>query len=129
MAKILLAEDDDMSRDIIRTRLTRNGHEVTAVCNGGECLIKAHEEPFDIFILDISMPVKDGLQTLKELKTLPGASRTPALALTVHSMDRDREKAIEAVGKYDGHGKLVRFQITLYQGFVLVAVSGEKKYI
>ena len=85
-----------MSRDIIRTRLTRNGHEVTAVCNGGECLVKAHEEPFDIFILDISTPVKDGLQTLKELKTLPATSRTPTLALSVHSMDRDRQKAIEA---------------------------------
>ena len=96
MAKILLAEDDDMSRDIIRTRLSRNGHEVTAVSNGQECLVKAHREPFDLFILDISMPVKDGLQTLKELKTLPATSRIPALALSAHSMDRDRKKAVEA---------------------------------
>ena len=42
------------------------------------------------------MPVKDGLQTLKELKTLPATSRIPTLALTAHSMDRDRQKAIEA---------------------------------
>ena len=96
MAKILLAEDDDMSRDIIRTRLTRSGHEVIAVANGGECLAKAQQERFDIFILDISMPVKDGVQTLKELKTFPATSNIPALALTVHSMDRDRQKAIEA---------------------------------
>ena len=96
MAKILLAEDDDMSRDIIRTRLTRNGHEVIAVSNGEECLVKARQDPFDIFILDVSMPVKDGLQTLKELKTLPAASGIPALALSAHSMDRDRKKAVEA---------------------------------
>ena len=85
-----------MSRDIIRTRLTRNGHEVTAVSNGQECLVKAHQEPFDLFILDISMPVKDGLQTLKELKTLRATSKIPALALSAHSMDRDRKKAVEA---------------------------------
>ena len=96
MAKILLAEDDDMSRDIIRTRLARNGHEVIAVSNGKECLVKARQDRFDIFILDISMPVKDGLQTLRELKTLPATSGIPALALSAHSMDRDRKKAVEA---------------------------------
>jgi len=96
MAKILLAEDDDMSRDIIRTRLARNGHEVTAVSNGAECVAQAQQERFDVFILDISMPVKDGLQTLRELKTLPATSVIPALALSAHSMDRDRKKAVEA---------------------------------
>jgi CheY-like chemotaxis protein len=96
MAKILLAEDDGMSADIIRTRLTRNGHEVTTVCNGGECLTKAREEAFDIYILDISMPVKDGLQTLKELKSNPATAATPAMALSAHSMDRDRQKALDA---------------------------------
>ena len=96
MAKILLAEDDHMSRDIIRTRLTRNGYEVVAVSNGEECLVKAQQDRFNIFILDISMPVKDGLQTLKELKTLPATSGIPALALSAHSMDRDRKKAVEA---------------------------------
>jgi CheY-like chemotaxis protein len=96
MSKILLAEDDGMSADIIRTRLVRNGHEVTTVCNGQECLIKAREEPFDIFILDISMPVKDGLQTLKELKGNPATAGTPAMALSAHSMDRDRQKALDA---------------------------------
>lgn len=96
MAKILLAEDDGMSSDIIRTRLSRNGHEVIAVSNGGECVTKALEEPFDIFILDLSMPVKDGIQTLKELKAHPVTARKPAMALSAHSMDRDRQKALEA---------------------------------
>jgi len=96
MAKILLAEDDIMSSDIIRTRLTRNGHEVVTACNGGECLTKAKEESFDIFILDLSMPVKDGVHTLKELKGNPATAKIPAMALSAHSMDRDRQKAIEA---------------------------------
>ena len=96
MAKILLAEDDDMSRDIIRTRLARNGHEVIAVCNGQECVEKAGTEPFDIFILDLSMPIKDGIQTLKELKTRPDTAGKPAMALSAHSMERDRKKAIDA---------------------------------
>jgi two-component system, cell cycle response regulator DivK len=96
MAKILLAEDDEMSSDIIRTRLARNGHEVTAVSNGGECVTKAREEAFDIYILDLSMPVKDGVQTLKELKGHPASAGKPAMALSAHSMDRDRQKAIEA---------------------------------
>jgi CheY-like chemotaxis protein len=96
MAKILLAEDDAMSSDIIRTRLTRNGHEVTTARDGGECVTKAKEESFDIFILDLSMPVKDGVHTLKELKGNPATAKTPAMALSAHSMDRDRQKAIEA---------------------------------
>lgn len=85
-----------MSSDIIRTRLVRSGHEVTAVCNGGECITKAKEESFDIYILDISMPVKDGIQTLKELKSNPATAGKPAMALSAHSMDRDRQKALDA---------------------------------
>ena len=85
-----------MSRDIIRTRLVRGGHEVTAVCNGEECLATANVETFDLIILDLSMPVKDGLQTIKELKTKFGIEGIPVLALSAHSMDRDKQKAIAA---------------------------------
>lgn len=96
MPTILLAEDDTMSRDIIKTRLARRGFEVDAVTNGAEALKAAESQSYDLIILDLSMPEMDGFETVRALKSSSATRHTPTLALSAHSMDRDRQKALDA---------------------------------
>ncbi len=96
MAKILLAEDDDMTRDIVKTRLARAGHEVATVVNGAECVARAGAEAFDMIIMDLSMPVMDGWAAVRQLKAAPETRAVPVMALSAHSMERDRAKALAA---------------------------------
>lgn len=85
-----------MSRDIIKTRLTRRGFEVNAVTNGAEALEAVESLSYNLIILDLSMPEMDGFETVRALKNSPATRHTPTLALSAHSMDRDRQKALDA---------------------------------
>lgn len=68
--KILLAEDDDIMRELTAHMLSTLGHGVTAVGNGAQALDAYRAEPADVVILDINMPVKNGLETLRQLLRL-----------------------------------------------------------
>jgi len=96
MKKILFAEDDEMSRDVISTRLQRSGYEVIAVPDGYKALEAAGVQTFDLVILDMSMPGISGWETAKKLKTAPATASIPILALSAHTMTSDKKKAIDA---------------------------------
>lgn len=102
MKRILFVEDDDMSRDVISTRLTRSGYEVVMVEDGYHALKIASTETFDLIILDMSMPGLSGWETAKKLKATPGAASIPILALSAHAMTADRKKALDSgCGDFD----------------------------
>ena len=96
MKRILFVEDDDMSRDVISTRLTRNGYEVVMVEEGHQALSAVTNQSFDLIILDMSMPVLSGWDTAKKLKASPATASIPILALSAHAMSADRKKALDA---------------------------------
>jgi CheY-like chemotaxis protein len=96
MKRILFVEDDDMSRDVISTRLLRSGYEVVMVEDGYRALDTVATSSFDLIILDMSMPGISGWDTAKKLKASPATASTPILALSAHAMSADRKKAIEA---------------------------------
>ncbi len=95
---ILVAEDNPVNQMLFRTVLERFGHRVTVVGNGQEAVAKVQfGQPFDIILMDISMPVMDGLDATAMIRSLFGeVGSTPILALTAHAMDGDREKFINA---------------------------------
>ena len=95
---ILVAEDNPVNQMLFRTVLERFGHRVTVVGNGQEAVAKVQMgQPFDIILMDISMPVMDGIDATAMIRSLFGAvGSTPILALTAHAMDGDREKFINA---------------------------------
>lgn len=96
---ILVAEDNPVNQMLFRTVLERFGHRVTVVGNGQEAVAKVQmgHQPFDIILMDISMPVMDGIDATAMIRSLFGAvGSTPILALTAHVMDGDREKFINA---------------------------------
>ncbi len=102
MKRILFVEDDDMSRDVIATRLLRSGFEVVVVEDGQKALETVPTQPFDLIVLDMSMPVLTGWEVAARLKANPATASIPILALSAHAMSGDRKKALDAgCGDFD----------------------------
>jgi two-component system, cell cycle response regulator DivK len=96
MAKILLVEDNEMNRDMLSRRLTRNGFEIVMAVNGQEGLDLASSENPDLILLDMSLPVMDGWEAARRLKADASTAKIPVIALTAHAMVADKEKALAA---------------------------------
>jgi len=96
MIKILLVEDNEDNRDMLSRRLERKGFVVTLAIDGLDGINKAKENMPDLILMDMSLPIMDGWQATKTLKSEPESKNIPVIALTAHAMSSDRDKAIEA---------------------------------
>ncbi len=96
MAKILLVEDNEMNRDMLSRRLTRKGYEVAIAVDGEQGMAMARSEAPDLILMDMSLPVLDGWEATRQLKSAPETQAIPIITLTAHAMAGDREKAVEA---------------------------------
>src|SRR5690606_16613449 len=97
--KILVVDDAKENARLFKIYLTTVGAEVDIANNGEEALLKANDEKYDIILLDLQMPGKDGYQVLKELREK--LYFNPVVALTAHAMEDERRKTKEA--GFDGH--------------------------
>ena len=95
MTRILLVEDNEMTRDMLARRLARHGYEVVEAADGREALGRARES-VDLVLLDMSLPEMDGWEAARRLKADPATRAIPIVALTAHVMAGDREKALAA---------------------------------
>jgi CheY-like chemotaxis protein len=109
MAKILLVEDNEDNRDMLSRRLERKDYVVLLAVDGQDGVDKAKAEMPDLILMDMSLPVMDGWEATKALKTTTETANIPVIALTAHAMSSDREKAIDA-GCDDYDTKPVDFQ-------------------
>jgi CheY-like chemotaxis protein len=96
MPKILLVEDNEMNRDMLSRRLNRNGFEVVIAVNGQDGVDLAGSTRPDLILMDMSLPVLDGWEATKLVKSNPDTARIPVIALTAHAMVHDRERAMAA---------------------------------
>ncbi len=96
MPRILLVEDVEDNRDLARELLEAAGFSVREAVNGVEALELATSEPFDLVLLDLSLPVIDGWETLKQMRKHPDLATLPVVAITAHAMAGDRERALMA---------------------------------
>jgi CheY-like chemotaxis protein len=96
MAKILLVEDNEMNRDMLSRRLERRGYEIVIAVDGQQGVDLAKSVGPDLILMDMSLPVIDGWEATRQLKSLPEFKPIPIIALTAHAMSGDREKALEA---------------------------------
>jgi CheY-like chemotaxis protein len=96
MAKILLVEDNEMNRDMLSRRLLRKGFEVVIAVDGGQAVTMAESERPDLILMDMSLPVIDGWEATRRVKTDTKTAHIPVIALTAHAMSGDREKALGA---------------------------------
>jgi two-component system cell cycle response regulator DivK len=94
--KILLVEDNEMNRDMLKRRLERKGYRVAVAVDGRQGLEMAASEGPDLILMDMSLPEIDGWEAARRLKADPASSRIPLIALTAHAMAGDRQKALES---------------------------------
>jgi len=91
MATILIAEDYDDNRELLRILLNAAGYDVHEARNGTECVKIARGNPPDLVMVDLSMPELDGWGVFRELKSDPETAAIPCVAVTAHTeSDRDR---------------------------------------
>lgn len=124
--KILVVEDNEMNLDMLSRRLKRKGFEVVSATNGAVGVSMAKEHSPDLILMDISLPVMDGLQATRQLKAAPETQAIPIIALTAHAMAGDREKCLEA-GCNDYATKPVEFPQLLakIQAFLGITDDGD----
>ena len=96
MAKILLVEDNEMNRDMLSRRLQKRGYEVVLAVDGSDGVARAQSEAPALILMDMSLPVLDGLEATGQIKAAPATRAIPIIALTAHAMAGDREKALAA---------------------------------
>ena len=96
MARILLAEDNEMNRDMLSRRLTRRGYDVTIAVDGQQAVDMAAADPPDLILMDMSLPILDGWEATQRIKGDPKTHSIPIIALTAHAMQGDRDKALQA---------------------------------
>jgi two-component system, cell cycle response regulator DivK len=96
MPKILIVEDNEMNRDMLSRRLAKKGYEVVIAVDGGAGVAMASAEKPDLILMDMSLPVIDGWEATRQLKSMDRMKAVPIIALTAHAMSGDREKALEA---------------------------------
>ena len=96
MTKVLVVEDNEMNRDMLSRRLTRRGFQVIFAVDGQQGVDLARSERPDIILMDMSLPVMDGWEATRRVKSDDATRSVPVIGLTAHAMAGDREKAIEA---------------------------------
>jgi two-component system cell cycle response regulator DivK len=96
MAKVLLVEDNEMNRDILFRRLSRRGYVVVFAVDGQQGVEMARSEKPDIILMDMSLPIIDGWEATRRVKSDNAIRDVPVIGLTAHAMTGDREKALEA---------------------------------
>jgi DNA-binding response OmpR family regulator len=98
--KILVVDDEEVIRRLLRISLTKWGYEVKEASDGEQVLEQLSREGFDLLILDILMPNKDGWQVLKEVKSNPKTKDIPVIVLTAKNEDFDMFKGYELGASY-----------------------------
>jgi CheY-like chemotaxis protein len=97
MLKLLVVEDVDINRDLIQATLGRHGHDVTLAVHGAEAVERAGQHVFDVILMDVQMPVMDGIEATRRIRSLPPPHRdVPILALTANVMESEKQRCLAA---------------------------------
>ena len=96
MTKVLLVDDDEMCRDMLSRRLIRRGFEVTVAVDGKLGIEAARSEKPDIILMDMSLPVMDGWEATRCIKSDDATRGISVIGLSARTLSGDREKATAA---------------------------------
>jgi signal transduction histidine kinase/HPt (histidine-containing phosphotransfer) domain-containing protein/ActR/RegA family two-component response regulator len=99
-ARVLLVEDNDFNQEVACGLLALKGVLVTVAGDGQEALALLASRPFDAVLMDLQMPVMDGFEATRRLRSDPAFDRLPVLAMTAHAMVQERERCL-ATGMND----------------------------
>ena len=96
--RLLLVEDNLVNQKVVLAMLRKQGYQIEIANDGREALEKLEKasRPYDLVLMDVQMPVLDGLETTRALRRDPRWKNLPVVAMTAHAMTGDREKCLEA---------------------------------
>ena len=92
---LLVVDDNEMNRDLLGRRLQRQGYRVTMAVDGRQALEFIAQEPFDLVLLDIMLPVMNGYQVLEHLKADQSLSHIPVIITTALDESDGKAKCME----------------------------------
>jgi len=95
-SRLLLCEDNPINQDVAMELLNDVGMQVSLAENGAIGLEKLRDEPFDLILMDMQMPVMDGLEATKCIRAQPAYAAMPILAMTANAFAEDRQACIDA---------------------------------
>jgi CheY-like chemotaxis protein len=97
--KILVADDTDLNRSMVAKLLTRKGHRVVAVEDGLQAFDTFRQGEFDVILMDVQMPVMDGMEATRQIRAWEKAETrppVPIIALTANDERKDREQFLSS---------------------------------
>jgi signal transduction histidine kinase/ActR/RegA family two-component response regulator len=96
--QILLAEDTPANQKLVVRILSKRGHQVAVAENGAQAVALFQQQPFDAVLMDVQMPVMDGLEATEAIQELQHdrPARVPIIAMTAHALKRDQERCLAA---------------------------------
>lgn len=94
--KVLVVEDEPMNREIAEIILTSEGHEVAIAENGQEALDMAARQDYDVVLMDVLMPVMDGLEATRKLRDDAKTKDLPIICVSAKASGSDRGAGFEA---------------------------------
>jgi CheY-like chemotaxis protein len=95
-ARVLLVEDNELNQEVATEFLQALGLQVDLAENGQLALDKLQGQPYDVVLMDMQMPVMDGLTATRQIRQRPGLQQLPILAMTANAMAADRQRCLDA---------------------------------
>ena len=112
MTTVLIIEDYSDSRELLSALLRAKGYNVTEAEDGEKGLLEAERRSPDLILMDLAMPVMNGVEATRKIRQLPGLSRTPIFAASAYVTDEVKADAM-AAGCTQVFGKPVNIQVFL----------------
>jgi signal transduction histidine kinase/ActR/RegA family two-component response regulator len=94
--RILVVEDNHVNQKVVTAVLRKRGFAIEIANDGREALARLESDAFDLVLMDVQMPVLDGLEATRLIRQDPRWKTLPVIAMTAHAMNGDRERCLDA---------------------------------